>query len=180
MNGLVRQEYSFIFFRSQKSKNPPTLLLLKCIIGISLVIWWLGLCTSTAGGRFPGWGTKSSHDKWQSQTSKNKMHYVSQDSQIVVFSIFLMGHQTDPQMEVILSVFKDKKGTISMYFYFCHYANVGAISSILGQDLLKPVATAVLGSILISNSATLPFSVVSYLQFSFLLSILQFALWSTL
>lgn len=32
-----------------------------------------------------------------------------------------------------------------MYFYFCAHANVTAISSIPGKDLLKSVTNAVLG-----------------------------------
>ena len=35
-------------------------------IGTSLVVQWLGLCTSKAGdmGLVPGWGTKILHAKW--------------------------------------------------------------------------------------------------------------------
>ena len=32
-----------------------------------------------------------------------------------------------------------------MYFYFCAHANVAAISSILGKDLLKSITIAILG-----------------------------------
>ena len=49
--------------------------------GTSLVVQWLELCTSTAGGTglIPGWGTKIPHSTWCSQKKKftyRKIHPV--------------------------------------------------------------------------------------------------------
>lgn len=124
MNGLVRQEYSYLF-QVTKNQNPPTRTL-KCIRDFTgdMVA---RLCTSTVGGRSLAGELRAHMTSGRAKQAKNKMHYVC-DSQIVVFSIFLMGHQTDPQMEVILSVLRTKKGNNFMYFYFYAHANVGAIS----------------------------------------------------
>ena len=42
--------------------------------GHSLVVQWLGLCTSKAGatGLIPGWGTKIPQDLWHSKKKKKK------------------------------------------------------------------------------------------------------------
>ena len=44
-------------------------------IGISLVVQWLGLCASTAGGMgsIPGGGTKIPHAPWYGQKQKEKI-----------------------------------------------------------------------------------------------------------
>lgn len=72
------------------------------------------------------------------------MHYIC-DSQIVALSIFLMGHQTDPQMEVILLVFKDKKVEQSHVFLFLCTGKCGCRFLDPGKGLLESVTTAVLG-----------------------------------
>ena len=47
---------------------------LRCEIGTSLAVQWLGLCASTAGGAgsIPGWGTKIPHAVWYGQNKKEK------------------------------------------------------------------------------------------------------------
>ena len=46
-------------------------------LGTSLVVQWLGLWVSTAGGvgLIPGWGTKILHVAWHDQKLKNKYKF---------------------------------------------------------------------------------------------------------
>ena len=64
---------------STKKKPPKNLLfILKIIIGTSLVVQWLRLQTSIAGGMgsIPGLGIKIPHAIWHGQ-KKRKNHYLN-------------------------------------------------------------------------------------------------------
>lgn len=134
MNGLVRQEYSYLFqvTKIKKSSNAYFKMHYRDFTGDMVARTLHFHCR----GQVPLAGELRAHmTSGRAKQAKNKMHYIC-DSQIVVFSIFLMGHQTDPQMEVILSVFKDKKVEQFHVFLFlrtckcgCYFLDSGTGSS---------------------------------------------------